>query len=137
MNTVKEIATYCGSVTTILALITIIVKPIRNRFVGWISKTSGKDNLNKKIDKLTVLVERQVEQNQSMETELQKQSLALQATLRNSILAIYNSRMKENSISLYEKENLARLYESYSSIGGNSFVHNCVDELNKLPVKED
>lgn len=45
--------------------------------------------------------------------------------------------MKENSISLYEKENLARLYESYSSIGGNSFVHNCVDELNKLPVKED
>ena len=128
MNTVKEIATYCGSITTILALITIIVKPIRNRFVGWISKTSGKDNLNKKIDKLTALVERQVEQNQSMETELQKQSLALQATLRNSILAIYNSRMKENSISLYE---------SYSSIGGNSFVHNCVDELNKLPVKED
>ena len=98
MNTVKEIATYCGSITTILALITIIVKPIRNRFVGWISKTSGKDNLNKKIDKLTILVERQVEQNQSMEAELQKQSLALQATLRNSILAIYNSRMKENSI---------------------------------------
>lgn len=86
MSTVKEIATYCGSITTILALITIIVKPIRNRFVEWISKTSGKDNLNKKIDKLTALVERQVEQNQSMETELQKQSLALQATLRNSIL---------------------------------------------------
>ena len=92
MNTVKEIATYCGSITTILALITIIVKPIRNRFVGWISKTSDKDNLNKKIDKLTALVERQVEQNQSMETQLRKQSLALQATLRNSILAIYNSR---------------------------------------------
>lgn len=48
MSTVKEIATYCGSITTILALITIIVKPIRNRFVEWISKTSGKDNLNKK-----------------------------------------------------------------------------------------
>ena len=47
MSTVKEIATYCGSITTILALITIIVKPIRNRFVEWISKTSGKDNLNK------------------------------------------------------------------------------------------
>ena len=43
MNAVKEIATYCGSITTILALITIIVKPIRNRFVGWISKTSDKD----------------------------------------------------------------------------------------------
>ena len=104
MNAVKEIATYCGSITTILALITIIVKPIRNRFVGWISKTSDKDNLNKKIDKLTALVERQVEQNKGMEAELQKQSLALQATLRNSILVIYNSRMKENSISLYEKE---------------------------------
>lgn len=137
MNTVKEIATYCGSITTILALITIVIKPIRNKFIGWISKTSDKDNLNKKLDKLTVLVEKQVEQNKGMEAELRKQSLALQATLRNSILVIYNSRMKENSISLYEKENLARLYESYSSIGGNSFVHNCVDELNKLPVKED
>lgn len=137
MNAVKEIATYCGSITTILALITIVIKPIRKKFIGWISKTSDKDNLNKKIDKLTVLVEKQVEQNKSMETELQKQSLALQATLRNSILVIYNSRMKENSISLYEKENLARLYESYSSIGGNSFIHNCVNELNQLPVKED
>lgn len=137
MNAVKEIATYCGNITTILALITIVIKPIRKKFIGWISKTSDKDNLNKKIDKLTVLVEKQVEQNKSMETELQKQSLALQATLRNSILVIYNSRMKENSISLYEKENLARLYESYSSIGGNSFIHNCVDELNQLPVKED
>ena len=53
MNTVKEIATYCGSITTILALITIIVKPIRNRFVGWISKTSDKDNLNKKTNSIS------------------------------------------------------------------------------------
>lgn len=71
MNAVKEIATYCGSITTILALITIIVKPIRSRFVGWISKTSDKDNLNKKLDRLTVLVEKQVEQNKGMEAELQ------------------------------------------------------------------
>lgn len=131
------LATYCGSISTIVALIVLIVKPLRTKFVAWITKTSDKEGINAKIDNLTDLVQKQIEQNDEINAELKKQSMALQANLRNSILVIYNSRMKAGYISMYEKENLAKLQEQYQSLGGNSFIHTCVDELNELPIKND
>lgn len=131
------LATYCGSISTIIALVVLIVKPLRTKFVAWITKTSDKEGINAKIDNLTVLVQKQIEQNDEINTELKKQSMALQANLRNSILVIYNSRMKAGYITIYEKENLAKLQEQYQSLGGNSFIHTCCDELNELPIKDD
>ena len=137
MENLNIIAGYCGSISAIIALIVLVVKPIRNKFVDWVTKTSNRDELNIKIDNLTGLVEKQVEQNDIINAELQKQSMALQATLRNSILDIYNTRMQTGFITMYEKQNLAELFKQYEALGGNCFVHNCVDELNSLPVKND
>ncbi len=131
------LATYCGSISTIIALVVLIVKPLRTKFVAWITKTSDKEGINAKIDNLTDLVQKQIEQNDEINAELKKQSMALQANLRNSILVIYNSRMKAGYITIYEKENLAKLQEQYQSLGGNSFIHTCCDELNELPIKND
>lgn len=131
------LATYCGSISTIIALVVLIVKPLRTKFVAWITKTSDKEGINAKIDNHTDLVQKQIEQNDEINAELKKQSMALQANLRNSILVIYNSRMKAGYITIYEKENLAKLQEQYQSLGGNSFIHTCCDELNELPIKDD
>ena len=137
MAHINTIASYCGSISAIIALIVLVVKPIRDRFVTWVTKTSNRDELNTKIDNLTGLVEKQVAQNDIINAELQKQSMALQATLRNSILDIYNTRMQTGFITMYEKQNLAELFKQYEALDGNCFVHNCVDELNNLPVKND
>ena len=137
MEHINTIASYCGSISAIIALIVLVVKPIRNKFVDWVTKTSNRDELNTKIDNLTELVEKQVAQNDIINAELQKQSMALQATLRNSILDIYNTRMQTGFITMYEKQNLAELFKQYEALDGNCFVHNCVDELNNLPVKND
>ena len=137
MEHINTIASYCGSISAIIALIVLVVKPVRDRFVTWVTKTSNRDELNTKIDNLTGLVEKQVEQNDIINAELKKQSMALQATLRDSILNIYNSRMQTGFITMYEKQNLAELFKQYEALDGNCFVHNCVDELNGLPVKND
>lgn len=137
MEYINTIASYCGSISAIIALVVLIVKPIRSKFVDWVTKTSNRDELNTKIDNLTELVEKQVAQNDVINAELKKQSMALQATLRDSILNIYNSRMKLGFITMYEKQNLAELFKQYEALDGNCFVHNCVDELNSLPVKND
>lgn len=137
MEHINTIASYCGSISAIIALIVLVVKPIRDRFVTWVTKTSNRDELNTKIDNLTELVEKQVAQNDIINAELKKQSMALQATLRDSILNIYNSRMQLGFITMYEKQNLAELFKQYEALDGNCFVHNCVDELNNLPVKND
>ena len=137
MEHINTIASYCGSISAIIALIVLVVKPVRNKFVDWITKTSNRDELNSKIDNLTELVEKQVAQNDIINAELKKQSMALQATLRNSILNIYNARMQMGFMTMYEKQNLAELFKQYEALDGNCFVHNCVDELNSLPVKND
>ena len=137
MEHINTIASYCGSISAIIALIVLVVKPVRDRFVTWVTKTSNRDELNTKIDNLTELVEKQVKQNDNINVELKKQSMALQATLRDSILNIYNSRMQLGFITMYEKQNLAELFKQYEALDGNCFVHNCVDELNSLPVKND
>lgn len=137
MEYINTIASYCGSISAIIALIILVVKPIRDRFVTWVTKTSNRDELNTKIDNLTELVEKQIEQNNNINTELKKQSMALQATLRDSILKIFNESMAKGFITMYEKENLAKLFEQYKNLGGNSFIFECYQELNNLPVRNN
>ena len=72
----QTIAGYCTSISAIVALVVLVVKPLRNKFVSWISKTSDRDGINDKIDNLTMLVEKQVEQGDKMSEELDKQSKA-------------------------------------------------------------
>ena len=137
MEYINTIASYCGSISAIIALIVLVVKPIRNKFVDLITKTSNRDELNTKIDNLTELVEKQVAQNDIINAELQKQSMALQASLRNSILVIYNDSIAKGHMTMFEKQNLSKLFSEYKNLQGNSFICDLVNELNDMPVKND
>ena len=137
MEHINTIASYCGSISAIIALVVLVVKPIRNKFVDWITKTSNRDELNSKIDNLTELVEKQVAQNDVINAELKKQSMALQASLRNSILDIYNDSIAKGHMTMFEKQNLSKLFSEYKNLQGNSFICDLVNELNELPVKND
>lgn len=137
MQTVEIIAKYCGYISAIIALAVLIIKPLRAKITEWITTTSNKEEIHQKIDNLTQLVEKSIEQNKEMQNELSKQSLALQATLRNSILAIYNSRISEGYLTVRDRKNLSELYDQYKLLGGNSFVADCVEQLKDLPVRND
>ena len=137
MEHINTIASYCGSISAIIALVVLVVNPIRNKFVDWITKTSNRDELNSKIDNLTELVEKQVAQNDVINAELKKQSMALQASLRNSILDIYNDSIAKGHMTMFEKQNLSKLFSEYKNLQGNSFICDLVNELNELPVKND
>ena len=137
MEHINTIASYCGSISAIIALVVLVVKPVRNKFVDWITKTSNRDELNSKIDNLTELVEKQVAQNDVINAELKKQSMALQASLRNSILDIYNDSIAKGHMTMFEKQNLSKLFSEYKNLQGNSFICDLVNELNELPVKND
>ena len=137
MEHINTIASYCGSISAIIALVVLVVKPIRSKFVDWITKTSNRDELNSKIDNLTELVEKQVTQNDVINAELKKQSMALQASLRNSILDIYNDSIAKGHMTMFEKQNLSKLFSEYKNLQGNSFICDLVNELNELPVKND
>ena len=65
MEHINVIASYCGSISAIIALAVLIIKPLRNKFVSWVSKTSDRDNINQKIDNLTILLEKQISKTKS------------------------------------------------------------------------
>ena len=134
MEHINTIASYCGSISAIIALVVLVVKPIRNKFVDLITKTSNRDELNSKIDNLTELVEKQVVQNEQQRIELDKQSEALMCSLRTNILSTYYAYYNKENIPLFEKECFAKSCETYFSMNGNSFVHSCYDEIMKLPT---
>lgn len=134
MENLNIIAGYCGSISAIIALVVLVVKPLRSKFVDWITKTSNRDELNAKIDNLTELVEKQVEQNEQQRIELDKQSEALMCSLRTSILSTYYAYYNKESIPLFEKECFAKSCETYFSMNGNSFVHTCYEEIMAKPT---
>ena len=134
MENLNIIAGYCGSISAIIALVVLVVKPIRNKFVDLITKTSNRDELNSKIDNLTELVEKQVAQNEQQRIELDKQSEALMCSLRTNILSTYYAYYNKENIPLFEKECFAKSCETYFNMNGNSFVHSCYDEIMKLPT---
>lgn len=134
MEIVNVIASYCGSISAIIALAVLIIKPLRKKFVEWISKASDRDGINSKIDTLTKLVQKQVEQNEQQRLELDKQSEALRCSLRTSILSTYYKYHFEENIPIFEKECFAKSCETYFSMGGNSFVHQCYEEIMAKPT---
>lgn len=149
---ITTIGGVCGAIATIIALITLIVKPLRNRFANWVNKTANTDEINKKfddindkfkdindkIDKLTILVEKTIEQNVKLQEEMKTQSEALQASLRNSILKAYHCCMAKGYISTYQAQNVSALFTNYEKLGGNGFIkYTIMPAINRLPIKDN
>ncbi len=133
------IAGGAGSCITIITFATLVCKPLRERFIKWVRRITNREeidreisNVNEKIDKLTGLVEKTVEQNAMLQEEMSKQSNALQASLRNSILNLYYKCTERGSITMFEKQNVTMLYENYENLKGNSFISGCVKEMLSL-----
>lgn len=137
MEWLQNISSYAGAILTIVSLLTLVVTPLRTKFIGWITKTSGRDGINGKIDNLTALVEKSIEQNNQLQKEMEKQSEALQASMRNSILNLYYKCLAKGSITTYELQNLSELYANYKALNGNSFVSKIIEIAEHLPVKDN
>ena len=55
---------------------------------------------------------------------------------RDRLAYICKSYIKENKISMQELEAVEDLYKAYSDLGGNSFVHELIEKVRKLPIEE-
>lgn len=72
-----------------------------------------------------------------MQEKLNKQSNALQATLRNSILRTYYRSLEDGYISTYNLENVEMLNSEYVRLNGNSFIHTTMEKIRLLPIRND
>ena len=145
---ITTIGGVCGAIATIIALLTLICKPLRSKFAKWVNKTANTDEFNKKfddinakLDNLAELVEKTIEQNDKLQEELNKQSEALKASLRNSILKTYYCCQKQGYITTYQLQNVTELYNNYKNLRGNSFVSHLVEDVlsnsSIMPIRDN
>lgn len=110
MELFTQIAAICGSITTIAAAVTLLIKPIRVRVLG-IKKLQ--DEQDKKMDALTE---------------------GVKCLLRTAMLSIYYAHNETGQITQYEFENFVFLYQAYKTLGGNSFIDRIMDEVKTWEV---
>ena len=59
---------------------------------------------------------------------------ALTCLLRDSITKIYYRKKETETLEEYERKDLENLYDCYSRMGGNSYVHSLYDEMTRWPI---
>lgn len=54
--------------------------------------------------------------------------------LKTKIIEEYHNIKKENVVTMYQKQNLADLYQEYQKFGKDSFIEDMMMELDKIPI---
>lgn len=61
---------------------------------------------------------------------------AVQAILRDRMLALSEDYLQKNEITLHERDNYTSLYDAYKGVKGNTFVDDLYKEVMDLPLKK-
>lgn len=72
----------------------------------------------------------------AIEEQLKPNTEANKCLLRSNITSKYYVYTELGEIPMFEKQNCNYMHEQYKSMGGNSYIDEVMEELNKLPIKK-
>ena len=114
-----------AALNTIIAIggaATVILKKPK-QFIQKLFKASIQENLDEVVELCN-----------SINSKLDLTEEATKCGLRHSITKFYQEHFDKKQLSSYQLEDIIHLYESYQSLGGNSYVHELVDEIKTWEV---
>ncbi len=137
---VKQIMAYFGFGITAASFLTVVIKPLRSRFVGWLRTSVGAERQNSIIEQIkTALDEQSGSINKRLEkifneNKLQNRLIEIHTeahlcTIRNRITNIYYRYYEAEKIPSFEMKNLIEHYELYKKLGGNSYIDRLYEKL--------
>ena len=136
MEIIKDIGTVIGLILSAITLITLCCKPIRKRFVSWIRHTSKTDETVQWMQEFKEMLQNHIALDEKKQAQMDLISAAMLDLLRDDITRIYFQYIGKKELPAYEKQNLATLFERYTKMGGNAYIHNVYEELMELPLSE-
>lgn len=77
INIIKEIASAIGGIMTMIAFLSLIIKPTRRKLEAWIRKVTEVDNTSKRLDSVTSSLSQQRKDIEVLSTKLDKQQVEL------------------------------------------------------------
>ena len=140
------VAKVAGELTTIFALLAIILPKSRNAIVKWLKKALEIDRINKSLDiqnekskkreelinDLKYTLDAHVDKYKKYTEKAQERDVFF---LRTEIDNIYHKYMPLGYITTRAKSDVAKAWELYVAMGGNSYAKEEVEELLALPVR--
>lgn len=119
---ITTIGGVCGALVTITGFITLILKKPKS----WIKKIA-KETYNEEIKEMIDLLK-------NIENKLESQQKADVCSLRHAITNIYERYKDSKTLPVNIKQDLCNLYESYTELGGNSYVHQIYEDMMEWDV---
>lgn len=77
INIIKEIVSAIGGIMTMIAFLSLIIKPTRRKLEAWIRKVTEVDNTSKRLDSVTSSLSQQRKDIEVLSTKLDKQQVEL------------------------------------------------------------
>ena len=140
---IKLFGSVASSILGVVAVLTLIIKPLKAKFLETISKVSGRADTEEQINDIREQIARTIDllQNHVALDEKKRctdeaQTNALKSILRNNITMIYYKYKDEECIPQYDKELVLDLYKSYHEMGGNSWIGLLMKEIETFSVKK-
>ena len=87
INIIKEIASAIGGIMTMIAFLSLIIKPTRRKLEAWIRKVTEVDNTSKRLDSVTSSLSQQRKDIEALSTKLDKQQVELNNIKTHSDIA--------------------------------------------------
>lgn len=142
----KLASSIAGEITTIIALLAIILPKSRNAIVKWLKKALEIDRVNKTLDEqskkneerekligdLKNTLDNHVKRYKEYTDRAQERDIFM---LRSEIDNIYHKYMPLGYITSTAKSDVVKAWELYVAMGGNSYVKSEVTDLMALPVR--
>ena len=142
----KIASSIAGEITTIIALLAIILPKSRNAIVKWLKKALEIDKVNKTLDEqskkneereklirnLKNTLDDHVKRYKEYTARAQERDIFM---LRSEIDNIYHKYMPLGYITSRAKSDVAKAWELYVAMGGNSYVKSEINDLMALPVR--
>ena len=142
MEIIKNIGAIVGMVLSCLTLITLLCKPLRKKISGWIRQVSQAEEYWDAIERNQMAIDEiRAGMQQMMATEESKQALFLKfqksqlSILRDDITRLYFKYLEDKQVPFYARKDMVQLYETYTDMGGNSYVKTIYDEFMEWPVR--
>lgn len=142
----KLASSIAGEITTIIALLAIILPKSRNAIVKWLKKALEIDRVNKTLDEqskkneereklvgnLKNTLDNHVKRYKEYTDRAQERDIFM---LRSEINNIYHKYMPLGYITSTAKSDVVKAWELYVAMGGNSYTKSEVTDLMALPVR--
>ena len=142
MEIIKNIGAIVGMALSCLTLITLLCKPLRKKISGWIRQVSQAEEYQDAIERNQMAIDEiRAGMQQIMATEESKQALLAKfqksqlSILRDDITRLYFKYLEDKQVPFYARKDMVQLYETYTDMGGNSYVKTIYDEFMEWPVR--